>query len=132
MEKLKKLADLLCWDCRYGKRNDGLFGGSCPGWRESDNECQAYQNLREIIAEPDVIVVDGVEWETVPPAFYSHLATEKDGLRVSVTKVKEGWSWSIYSMETGYQLDDGLGIEGTRNDAMESVLAATAVIKEAK
>lgn len=113
MEKLKKLADLLCWDCRYGKRNDGLFGGSCPGWRESDNECQAYQNLREIIAEPDVIVVDGVRWEAKE---YRH-----DGCLVYHQHFNTEDTWAVTK--------DGVFL-GSYPDRDAALAAATAAIKE--
>jgi hypothetical protein len=114
MSKLEQIMEVVCRHCEancafsggYAERLKEKSAGDIPDWK-----CPTVEAISAILAEPDVIVVDGVSWVPGKPDHYEYgdwVVTEG------------GHRWHVYHGEEYI---------GAFDDSSSALSAATTAVK---
>lgn len=109
--KLEKILAIVCGLCKKDSGGRCCDDGDIP-------ECTLRDRVAAILASPEVVVVEGIEWVTQDTCEYQHL---KNDVLYLVRKDHNHGHWVVVEQ------DHGIGAFSDRDSALS---AATAAIKE--
>ena len=116
MNKVDRIMEVVCDLCKFANH------GSC--WDDGDiPECKMRGKISAILASPEVVVVEGVEWVPGAPVEYQHL--DGDDLWTVTLSLRKG-------MNDGWKIEKNGERVSEWSDYASALSAATAAIKEVK